>query len=71
MPVTIPTAVAAFPHEALHDMESAVRAYLGNIVQYTLMPAGGHFAAMEQPKLLAEDIRSFIRLVENAAAADK
>jgi hypothetical protein len=24
-----------------------------------VMPAGGHFAAMEEPKLLADDIRAF------------
>jgi len=26
-----------------------------------VMPRGGHFAAMEQPELLAEDIRAFFR----------
>jgi hypothetical protein len=25
------------------------------------MPAGGHFAAMEEPALLVEDIRAFFR----------
>jgi pimeloyl-ACP methyl ester carboxylesterase len=25
------------------------------------MPRGGHFAAMEQPELLAEDVRAFFR----------
>jgi len=25
------------------------------------MPAGGHFAALEQPRLLAEEIRAFFR----------
>ena len=28
------------------------------------MPTGGHFAAMEQPKLLADDIISFVYKVE-------
>jgi len=27
----------------------------------TQMPRGGHFAALEQPELLAEDIRVFFR----------
>jgi len=31
------------------------------VVRWTKMPRGGHFAAMEQPKLLADDIRSFFR----------
>ena len=35
-----------------------------NIVQYTYMPRGGHFAALEEPQLLAEDIFSFVRKVE-------
>jgi len=30
---------------------------------WTEMPRGGHFAAMEQPELLAADIRAFFRLV--------
>ncbi|CAI8770939.1 hypothetical protein EMIT043CA1_170085 [Pseudomonas brassicacearum] len=29
--------------------------------RWTVMPRGGHFAALEQPELLAEDIRAFFR----------
>jgi pimeloyl-ACP methyl ester carboxylesterase len=32
-----------------------------NIVRWTDMPRGGHFAAFEQPELLLEDIRAFFR----------
>jgi pimeloyl-ACP methyl ester carboxylesterase len=32
-----------------------------NIARWTAMPRGGHFAAMEQPALLAEDLRAFFR----------
>lgn len=32
-----------------------------NIVHWTSLPRGGHFAAWEQPQLLAEDIRTFFR----------
>lgn len=32
-----------------------------NIVRWTEMPRGGHFAAMEQPELLAKDLREFFR----------
>jgi pimeloyl-ACP methyl ester carboxylesterase len=32
-----------------------------NIRRWTVMPRGGHFAAMEQPDLLAQDIREFFR----------
>jgi pimeloyl-ACP methyl ester carboxylesterase len=37
--------------------EYAARFY--NISRWTVFPRGGHFAAMEEPKLLAEDIRTF------------
>lgn len=32
-----------------------------NINRWTEMPAGGHFAALEQPAALAEDVRVFFR----------
>ena len=32
-----------------------------NITHWTEMPRGGHFAAMEQPELLVEDLREFFR----------
>jgi microsomal epoxide hydrolase len=32
-----------------------------NIRRWTVMPKGGHFAAMEQPEALAEDVRAFFR----------
>jgi pimeloyl-ACP methyl ester carboxylesterase len=32
-----------------------------NLVRYTPMPRGGHFACLEQPQLLAADIRDFFR----------
>ena len=32
-----------------------------NITRWTVMPRGGHFAAMEQPQLLVDDVRAFFR----------
>jgi len=32
-----------------------------NIQRWTTMPKGGHFAAMEEPELLAGDVREFFR----------
>ena len=32
-----------------------------DIVQFTIMPRGGHFAAFEEPHLLANDVRNFVR----------
>ncbi len=32
-----------------------------NIVRWTVMPRGGHFAALEEPELFVDDIRAFFR----------
>jgi pimeloyl-ACP methyl ester carboxylesterase len=32
-----------------------------NLTRWTLMPRGGHFAPMEEPELLVDDIRGFFR----------
>jgi hypothetical protein len=32
-----------------------------NVRRWTEMPRGGHFAAMEEPELLVEDLRAFFR----------
>ncbi len=59
--VEVPTAAALFPKEllALPPRSYAERIY--TITQWTETPRGGHFAAMEEPKLLLEDVRRFAR----------
>ena len=59
-PVKVPTAYASFPKEILHPPRAwAERVY--NITRWTAMPAGGHFAALEEPEALAADVRAFFR----------
>ena len=43
--------------EGMPPREWAERLY--DIRPWTVMPRGGHFAALEEPRLLAEDIASF------------
>ena len=58
--VTVPTAVAVFPKDLSHPPRSwAERSY--HVTRYTVMPRGGHFAAHEEPALLAGDISEFFR----------
>lgn len=58
--IEVPTGVAAFPAEISRPpREWAERSY--NLQRWTQMPRGGHFAALEEPELLAEDIRGFFR----------
>jgi microsomal epoxide hydrolase len=56
--VETPTAVANFPKELGHPPRAWVENHF-NVVQWTDMPRGGHFAAMEEPALLVEDVRAF------------
>ena len=58
--VRVPTAVAIFPHDLTRPPRSwAERTY--DVVRYTVMPRGGHFAPHEEPGLLAADIGAFLR----------
>ncbi|MET8080339.1 epoxide hydrolase family protein [Streptomyces sp. NPDC005303] len=58
--VNVPTAVALFPADLSRPPRSwAERTY--DITRYTHMPRGGHFAAHEEPALLAHDITEFFR----------
>lgn len=59
-PVQTPTAVAVFPGEIFFSPRKWVEARY-NVAQWTEMPRGGHFAAMEEPALLVEDVRKFFR----------
>lgn len=57
--VEAPVGMALFPKDNPPPREMAER-FL-NVNQWTEMPRGGHFAAMEEPELLAEDVRKFFR----------
>ncbi|MEV4314769.1 epoxide hydrolase family protein [Actinocrispum sp. NPDC049592] len=58
--VEVPTAVALFPADISQPPRSwCERVY--NVTRYRIMPRGGHFAAHEEPELLAQDITEFLR----------
>jgi microsomal epoxide hydrolase len=60
--VEVPTGAAIFPKEIVRPPRRwAEQAY--NITRWTEMPSGGHFAALEEPVLLVDDIRSFFASV--------
>ncbi|MDP9435613.1 MAG: epoxide hydrolase [Actinomycetota bacterium] len=58
--VEVPTAVARFPREIYRPPRAWVEAAF-DLRRWTVMPRGGHFAALEQPDLLVEDVRAFFR----------
>jgi len=59
--IEIPTAAALFPAEMLSWPPRSYAERMYNIKRWTKMPKGGHFAALEQPELLIDDIRAFAR----------
>ncbi len=57
--IEVPTGVAAFPKDllAFPPRSMVERGY--NVVRYTEMPRGGHFASLEEPDLFLADLRAF------------
>jgi epoxide hydrolase len=60
LPSRAPTGVALFPYEIAPPVR-ALAERTNNIVHWSPQPRGGHFAALEQPGLLTDDIRAFFR----------
>jgi pimeloyl-ACP methyl ester carboxylesterase len=60
--IEVPAALALFPADPPSGMprEWAERAY-SDLRRFTRFPQGGHFPGLEEPELLAEDLRDFFR----------
>lgn len=63
VPSSVPCAYAAYPNEIVQMPRIVVEMALPNLIQYTVMPRGGHFAAFEEPDLFVDDIKQFARAV--------
>ena len=63
--IKVPTGAAIFPKDPFSFMPRKWADAQYNIVRWTEMPRGGHFAAMEEPELLVRDIRAFFRPLMN------
>jgi len=55
-----PTGIAVFPKE-LRKVTREFASEHANIVHWSEMPRGGHFAASEEPELLIQDLRAFFK----------
>ncbi len=56
--VEVPVGYAAFPHEIFRPPREWVERHYA-IARWTDMPRGGHFAALEEPQALADDVLAF------------
>ncbi len=71
MPVLVPTACANFPYELAYRSETILKERFQNLIQLTHPPRGGHFAAFEEPELLANDVWSFVHKLEQQLSEEK
>ena len=59
--IKVPMGYAEFPKEILRPPRSLAENMYSDIRRWSKMPKGGHFAALEQPELLAHEVREFFR----------
>ncbi|MDP7195251.1 MAG: alpha/beta hydrolase, partial [SAR202 cluster bacterium] len=59
--INIPTGIAKFPKEMSEWPPKSYVERIFKIAHWTEMKKGGHFAALEQPSLLVNDLRKFLR----------
>jgi len=64
--VETPTGYIEFPREILRPPRSVAETSYANIQRWTRAERGGHFAALEQPQFLAEEVRAFFRPLRKA-----
>lgn len=58
--VEVPTGIAVFPRDLLAFPPRSMVARGYNVVHWTDMPEGGHFASLETPELFLADVRKFV-----------
>jgi microsomal epoxide hydrolase len=59
--VKVPMGYVQFPREILKPPRSLAAKMYGDIRRWTVAERGGHFAALEQPEVLAHEVREFFR----------
>ncbi|HEX6116465.1 MAG TPA: epoxide hydrolase [Solirubrobacterales bacterium] len=58
--VTVPAGAADFPAEIVRAPRDWAERQLADLRRFTEMPRGGHFAAFEEPELLADDVLALL-----------
>lgn len=61
--VEVPTAFAIFPDPRVPQAPRSIAQSAYNVTRWREMPHGGHFAALEAPELLIEDLRDWARQI--------
>eukprot|EP00095_Tigriopus_kingsejongensis_P007978 snap_masked-scaffold475_size161908-processed-gene-0.5 protein:Tk07978 transcript:snap_masked-scaffold475_size161908-processed-gene-0.5-mRNA-1 annotation:"hypothetical protein DAPPUDRAFT_301203" len=67
MPVRVPAGISLFPNEFAMMPEMVHTNRFRHLVSFNVMPRGGHFAYLEEPKMFADEIFAFVGKVEAQA----
>ncbi len=57
--IEVPAGIATFPKDLTYPPRELGERFL-RVARWTEMPRGGHFAALEEPELYANDVREFV-----------
>lgn len=66
--IRVPMGIAAFPDPVFLPTPRSFAQKTYDVVQYTELPSGGHFAALEEPALMLADLRAFVATLEIGAS---
>jgi pimeloyl-ACP methyl ester carboxylesterase len=55
--IAVPAAVSVFPEEVYQAPRSWTERAYRNLIHFSELPKGGHFAAWEQPELFVNELR--------------
>jgi pimeloyl-ACP methyl ester carboxylesterase len=64
--IEVPAAAADFPAEIVRPPREWAERIFSDLRRWTEMPRGGHFAALEEPELLGEDVIAFLAEIRPA-----
>lgn len=71
VPTDVPTGCARFKNDIVHSLDWQLKDKYTNLIHSTYYKKGGHFIALEYPKVLYEDFMSFVKKIEKFSKTKK
>lgn len=71
VPTDVPVGCARFKNEIVHSLDWQLKDKYRNLIHSTYYEKGGHFIALEAPKVLYKDFLQFVQKVEKFNKSNK
>lgn len=71
VPTDVPTGCARFKNDFVHSLDWQLKDKYRNLIHSTYYRKGGHFIALEAPKVLHDDFVTFVKKVEKFNKSNK